>query len=94
MADYIPLSKEHKNAEEYNQNLPGAGGVFNSRNLQTYHYAGNNPIKYTDPTGKYSWYHQSKEMRQRNEEFLRSEVERQIAMNPGYRVQYIAKLRK
>ncbi|NIZ41031.1 hypothetical protein PVA45_05905 [Entomospira entomophila] len=28
-----------------------AGGVFNSRNLQTYHYAGNNPIKYVDPTG-------------------------------------------
>ncbi|NIZ41051.1 RHS repeat-associated core domain-containing protein [Entomospira entomophila] len=52
MADYKPLSKEHKNAEEYNQNLPGAGGVFNSRNLQTYHYAGNNPIKYVDPTGE------------------------------------------
>ncbi|WDI35242.1 hypothetical protein PVA45_05895 [Entomospira entomophila] len=28
------------------------GGVFNSRNLQTYHYAGNNPIKYVDPTGR------------------------------------------
>ncbi|NIZ41035.1 DUF4258 domain-containing protein [Entomospira entomophila] len=52
MADYMPLSKEHKNAEEYNQNLPGMGGIYNSRNLQTYHYAGNNPIKYTDPTGE------------------------------------------
>jgi hypothetical protein len=33
-------------------NLPGMGGIYNSRNLQTYHYAGNNPIKYTDPTGE------------------------------------------
>ncbi|NIZ41055.1 RHS repeat-associated core domain-containing protein [Entomospira entomophila] len=55
MADYMPLSKEHKNAEEYNQNLPGMGGIYNSRNLQTYHYAGNNPLKYTDPTGQWIW---------------------------------------
>jgi hypothetical protein len=34
-------------------NLPGMGGIYNSRNLQTYHYAGNNPIKYTDPTGEF-----------------------------------------
>ncbi len=27
------------------------GGVFNSVNLSLYHYAGNNPVKYTDPTG-------------------------------------------
>ena len=31
--------------------LPGMGGVFNTVNLHLYHYAGNNPIKYTDPTG-------------------------------------------
>ncbi len=27
------------------------GGVFNTVNLHLYHYAGNNPVKYTDPTG-------------------------------------------
>jgi filamentous hemagglutinin len=28
------------------------GGVFNTVNLHLYHYAGNNPLKYTDPDGK------------------------------------------
>jgi hypothetical protein len=28
------------------------GGVFNVVNLHLYHYAGNNPVKYTDPDGK------------------------------------------
>ena len=32
--------------------LAGMGGVYNTVNLHVYHYAGNNPIKYTDPTGK------------------------------------------
>jgi hypothetical protein len=27
------------------------GGVFNVVNLHTYHYAGNNPVKYVDPDG-------------------------------------------
>ena len=29
----------------------GCGGVYNSVNLNLYHYANNNPVKYTDPTG-------------------------------------------
>ena len=28
------------------------GGVFNVVNLHLYHYAGNNPVKYTDPDGR------------------------------------------
>lgn len=31
--------------------LPGLGGVFQPVNLSLYHYAGNNPVRYFDPTG-------------------------------------------
>jgi hypothetical protein len=39
-------------AKKRNGNLPGQGGVFNYVNLHVYHYAGNNPVKYTDPDGR------------------------------------------
>ena len=29
----------------------GCGGIYNHVNLSLYHYGGNNPIKYVDPTG-------------------------------------------
>ncbi len=32
--------------------LPGIGGVFNSINLDMYHYAGQNPVKLVDPDGE------------------------------------------
>ena len=32
--------------------LPGMGGVYNTVNMHAYHYAGNNPVKYTDPDGR------------------------------------------
>jgi len=41
-----------KEARNHNENLPGMGGVFNAINLNVYHYAGNNPVKYTDPDGR------------------------------------------
>jgi hypothetical protein len=31
------------------------GGVYNTVNLHLYHYAGNNPLKYTDPNGKWTF---------------------------------------
>jgi hypothetical protein len=40
-------------AGERNKNLPGMGEVYNLVNLHMYHYAGNNPVKYTDPDGKF-----------------------------------------
>jgi len=38
--------------KKHNENLFGMGGVFNVVNLHVYHYAGNNPVKYTDPDGR------------------------------------------
>ena len=44
---YLPTGNTEKDGK-----LPGIGGVFNTVNLNIYHYAGNNPIVYTDPNGK------------------------------------------
>lgn len=32
-----------------------SGGIYNSKNFNLYHYANNNPIKYSDPNGKDSY---------------------------------------
>ncbi|MCR5289370.1 MAG: hypothetical protein K6E51_05210, partial [Treponema sp.] len=34
------------------QSGKGEGGIYNSANLNLYHYANNNPVKYTDPDGE------------------------------------------
>ena len=53
VGEYIPSAPVDDEARKRNQNLPGMGGVFNAVNLHVYHYAGNNPVKYTDPDGNY-----------------------------------------
>ena len=52
LGDYIPKAPINEEAKKYNQNLPGMGGVFNHINGDSYAYAGNNPVKYTDPDGE------------------------------------------
>ncbi|MDR1896571.1 MAG: RHS repeat-associated core domain-containing protein, partial [Prevotellaceae bacterium] len=52
MGEYVPQAPINDEAKKANGNLPGMGGVFNTVNLHVYHYAGNNPVKYTDPDGR------------------------------------------
>ncbi|QQO10706.1 toxin TcdB middle/N-terminal domain-containing protein [Breznakiella homolactica] len=51
MGEYVPGAPVNEEVRKRNGNLPGMGGVYNYVNLHTYHYAGNNPVKYTDPDG-------------------------------------------
>jgi hypothetical protein len=57
LGDYLPSAPVNDGARKRNQNLPGMGGVFNYVNLHVYHYAGNNPVKYVDPNGRYDIEH-------------------------------------
>ena len=52
MGEYIPGAPINDDVKKRNKNLPGLGGIFNVVNMHTYHYAGNNPVKYTDPDGE------------------------------------------
>jgi RHS repeat-associated protein len=56
MGEYIPQAPVNDDIRKQNQNLPGMGGVFNYMNLHVYHYAGNNPVKLTDPDGREEFY--------------------------------------
>ena len=50
LGEYIP------SAGADTSKLAGMGGVYNTVNLHLYHYAGNNPVKYTDPDGRVLWW--------------------------------------
>lgn len=52
LGEYIPKAPIDEEAKEYNQNLPGLGGVFNPINGNLYHYAANNPVRYTNQNGR------------------------------------------
>jgi len=52
LGEYLPVAPVNDDAKKHNQSLPGNGGVFNVVNLNLYHYAGNNPVKYSDPDGR------------------------------------------
>ena len=52
LSNYIPKAPIDDEAKKHNENLPGMGGVYNIVNMHLYHYAGNSPVKYTDPDGK------------------------------------------
>jgi RHS repeat-associated protein len=56
LKDYIPSAPIDDKAKKRNNELPGMGGVYNTVNLHLYHYAGNNPVKYTDPNGEFTNY--------------------------------------
>ena len=53
LGEYLPSAPVSDEARKRNGNLPGMGGVFNYVNLHVYHYAGNNPVVYRDPDGKW-----------------------------------------
>ena len=52
LGDYIPVAPTNDEAKQHNSKLPGMGGVFNHINLNCYHYAGNNPVRYVNPDGR------------------------------------------
>ena len=49
LGEYVPAAG--KGNSENAGNLPGMGGIYNHINGNLYHYAANNPMRYTDPTG-------------------------------------------
>ena len=49
LGEYVPAAGKG-NVKDAGS-LPGMGGLYNSLNGNLYHYAANNPMRYTDPTG-------------------------------------------
>jgi RHS repeat-associated protein len=80
LGEYIPEAPIDEEARKRNGNLPGMGGIYNTVNSHLYHYAGNNPLKYTDPDGKTTIYNFSS-----NYIIIRDEDGRTHAVQPGER---------
>ncbi len=52
LGKYLPEASREVEARNRNEPLEGQGGVLNPLNLALYSYAKNNPLRYTDPTGR------------------------------------------
>ena len=46
------MSADPALSEYMGKSKSGMGGIYNGVNMNLYHYAGNNPVKYTDPDGR------------------------------------------
>jgi RHS repeat-associated protein len=47
LEDYLPMGRQ-----VFEPQLPGMGGIYNSRNLGMYSYGHQNPVTYSDPDGR------------------------------------------
>ncbi|MBR5934515.1 MAG: RHS repeat-associated core domain-containing protein, partial [Treponema sp.] len=52
MSRWISADPAMNTGEYFDKTDSGMGGIYNHVNFNLYHYAGNNPIKYTDPDGR------------------------------------------
>lgn len=50
--DYLPKPGVNK------PSLLGMGGIFNTVNMNMYHYGANNPVRYIDPNGQFDFSHE------------------------------------
>jgi RHS repeat-associated protein len=81
LGEYLPEAPVNEEARKRNGSLPGMGGVYNTINAHLYHYAGNNPVKYTDPDGKYITITDTRIATAFNQMYKTSEIFRNVINN-------------